>query len=98
MANDISNLVWVIDTASATPITVALTMLDRVRWVSSGASAGDAVVIKDNSSTPRVIFETRATGANYVEESLALKGQRLNGVAITTLTSGKLYLYHRTEG
>lgn len=90
MANSASEFINVIDTASATLVRTDVVHIASVRWVSNGASAGDQVIIKDGVGA--TIWETRATGNNYVEESKV--PLRATGFAVTTLTSGTVYLYH----
>lgn len=93
MANDLTpEFVWIVDTASATTLKADVTLrvnIAAMRWVSNAASAGDQVVVKDG--TGKIVWETRATGANYVEETRM--PYRSTGLAVTTLTSGTLYIY-----
>lgn len=67
--------------------------LARMRWVSSGASAGDACIVTDTAGN--VWFESQATGADWSDEVEVSKTQTLLGVKVSTLTSGHLYFYLR---
>lgn len=98
MANDqTGEFQWIIDTAAATDLSLASSpdakpvrlKLAALRYVSNTASAGDSVIVKDGAG--KTIWETRATGAQYVEESRV--PLEATGIAVTTLTSGKLYIY-----
>lgn len=88
MANDTSINPWVIDTASAIPITTDVLRIARIRWVGASA-AGHQAVLKDKNG--KVVYESVANGANFVEDKpLAIRV--VFGLACTTLGSGKLYL------
>ena len=66
------------------------------RWVSSGASAGDECKIQDNASTPRTWFDSFATGADWEEgQNINTGGIMMNGLILTTLTSGIAYVYFK---
>lgn len=91
MANSTSGNPWALDTTGA--ITAQETTIDFVRWVSTGAAAADRCLLKDSAGT--TIFDTYATGANYVEQAPIRK--RFAGVTLTTLTTGVLYVYLDTK-
>jgi hypothetical protein len=91
MANVSRDNVWVIDTASADPISTDDIYIHALRWVSTAASAGDQVVVTNAAGD--VVWEAFATGANYTEES-QVPLRITDGLAVPTLDSGILYLYH----
>lgn len=97
MANDLTGNPWVIDTASSTPVTTEDVYLDAIRWVGA-TTAGHQAVVKDNKGTPDTIYEGLANGANFIDErsfGAEYSGPRrvVGGLAVTTLGSGKLYIY-----
>ena len=97
MANDLTGNPWVVDTASATPITTDDVFLDTIRWVGA-TTAGHQAIVKDNKGTPDTIYEGLASGANFIDErsfGAEYAGPRrvVGGLAVTTLSSGKLYIY-----
>lgn len=92
MPNLFQEHVWVIDTASATPITTDYVRLSIVRWVVTAAGvATDNVQIADSDGN--VIWEAVNTGgtAQFDEESGAPFICR--GLTVPVLDRGKLYLY-----
>lgn len=91
MANVYRDQVWIIDTASATPITEDDVYIQALRWVSTAASAGDEVVVTNADGD--TVWQSFATGANYIEES-QVPLRITDGLAVPTLDSGILYLYH----
>lgn len=94
MANNITTNPMVIDTAGAGVIINVSLRIKKLRWV-GGTTAGHAAVVKDKEGN--IFWESVCPAANYVEETdFALhKSQRnvLNGLIVSTLGSGKLYLY-----
>ena len=64
--------------------------ISRIRWVSKTASAGDTCVLSDSAG--QVIFESSATGADWSDETDMKDVQMVNGLAVTTLTSGNVYV------
>ena len=97
MANDLTGNPLVIDTASATPIMTDDVYLDAIRWVGA-TTAGHQAVVKDNKTSPDTVYEGLASGANFIDErsfGAEYAGPRrvVGGLAVTTLGSGKLYIY-----
>ena len=97
IANDLTGNPWVVDTASATPITTDDVYLDTIRWVGA-TTAGHQAIVKDNKGTPDTIYEGLASGANFIDErsfGAEYAGPRrvVGGLSVTTLGSGKLYIY-----
>jgi hypothetical protein len=74
-------------------VTANVWELARIRWVSSGASAGDTCKITDTAGN--VWFESEATGADWSDEVEVSKTQTMNGVKVATLGSGNIYFYLR---
>lgn len=100
MANQFYEHVWVIDTASSTPIVPSATReqpgdtvrISLVRWVVTGSGvAGDNVQIANGESV--VLWEdVNTTGsAQFAHESAA--PLILRGLTVPVLDRGKLYLY-----
>ena len=97
IANDLTGNPWVVDTASATPITTDDVFLDTIRWVGA-TTAGHQAIVKDNKTSPATVYEGLANGANFIDErsfGAEYAGPRrvVGGLAVTTLGSGKLYIY-----
>lgn len=92
MGNDTSNNPWIIDTASSTAITTDLVRVRGIRWVGA-STAAHAATIKDKNA--KVVWDSVASGANYVESDLTNsppQGWNWQGLAVTALGSGKLYI------
>lgn len=86
----------ILDTASATPVTKNQYLVTGFRYVSATAAAGDECQITDNASTPRVWFDSFATGADWEEgQNINTGGLMMNGIIVNTLTSGKCYIYFK---
>jgi multidrug efflux pump subunit AcrA (membrane-fusion protein) len=88
MANDFTGAPLIVTAASATLIYPNLIHIKGIRWVSAGAVAGHQVIIVDAAG--RVVWESVASGSNYVEADATVRAWY--GFAVTTLTSGTLYL------
>ena len=91
MVNSLNDRRWVIDTVDADVIADNAIKVKSVRWAATTLSvATDAVVIRDpvNNDT---LWETTASGANYVEEAL-LETWWKNGFEVPTLDRGILYI------
>lgn len=92
MANDLTRLPWILDTADPLPVTRMLLRVPQVRWV--GASdASHTAILKDASG--RVVWSSTASQAdNPPEESMPhlQPGADWDGLIVDTLGSGKLYV------
>lgn len=80
-------------TAANDEITGSITV-DQVRWVAPAAVAGNQLELTQSSSgdTAGGVWDTRANGANYVEESL--HGTFLpHGLRVNVIDSGTLWVY-----
>ena len=68
-----------------------------IRWISKAASAGDDLVLVESSigTTSEEIWISVAAGANWVEESSngGAGFDFRNGIRISAIDSGTLYLY-----
>ncbi len=94
MANVLNDRIWVVDTVDADVIADNAIKVKSVRWVGGIASvATDAVIIRD-PTTNTVLWESLASGANYVEEAL-LETWWPNGFEVPTLDTGVLYITMR---
>lgn len=89
MANLMAQNPWVVDTAGAGLIATGRVRPFTIRWVGA-TTAGHKCVVKDAAG--EVKWEDVASGANYVTEGRIEIDW--NGVAVTTLDSGKLYIEH----
>lgn len=74
-------------------ITTMQVAVARIRWVSSAAAQGDTCVVED--AVGNVVFESEATGADFSDEIELGKVPLINGLKVSTLTSGNLYIYLR---
>ena len=62
-------------------------------WHSKGAAADDDLVVSD--SLGNILWVDTADGARY-KNFCPLK-QRVNGITVTTMDTGELYVYKETE-
>jgi len=85
MATDITQNPFIMDTAEV--VTTLRVYVKTVRWV-GGDTAGDQVIIHDNSANVKWVGE--AAGANHVEEGLV--EDWWDGVDLDTIASGIVYL------
>lgn len=89
MANDLEQNPFRIDTVGASY--TKLTVVRSIRWVAKGASAGHQCIVKD-PLTQRVLWESVASGANFLDKDLPIVVTWQNGFTVATLDSGVLYL------
>jgi len=90
MVNALNNRTWFIDTVDADVIDDKHVKVKSVRWVAPAATALDAVVIRE-PVTDITLWETTASGPNYVEEVI-LETWWPNGFEVPTLANGNLYI------
>jgi hypothetical protein len=90
---------FILDTAGSTLLKAALSFglpdqlrIKGIRWVKPGG-ANETVVIQDVNSV--VLWESIASGANYVESDLTER-RWYTDFKITTLGAGRVYLYLAT--
>lgn len=62
-----------------------------VRWVAETAAAGNNVVLTDVLGNK--VWESTASGANFTD-STNLGDEFRNGLVVTAMDAGTLYLYH----
>jgi hypothetical protein len=89
----------VIDTASATAVWNDTIYIDKIDYVTPTGSAGDECKVTDKAGTT-VIFDSFASGSNQggidrTSMPTAGIGLFVTGIAVPTLTSGKVYIYYR---
>lgn len=94
MANITTVNPWLIDTASATAVSNDRLKVQSFRWV-GGSTAGHQCIVKDKAGNQ--VWESVAAGANHIDDSSAVapNGFDVNGLAVTTLGSGKLSIYFK---
>lgn len=90
MANTFNVNPWVIDTVMATSSSANPVLVRNIIWTDQVA-AGDQLIIVDASGN--VIIDIKASVANVVQ-ALGNMGW-VSGLKVTTLTSGKVYIYVR---
>ena len=90
MANDIGGNPWVIDTASATALLETGVWIERIKW-NEPSTTGHQAILKDTSD--RVIWTYRALAAGNGIAYEADLGGNYDGLKVTTLGSGTLYIY-----
>lgn len=99
MANNFVNDLFILDTAASTLIKAqqatakgvsfpTVIVIKNIRWVAA-TTAGHACIIQDENSV--VLWESLASGANYVESDLTERTWRLD-FKLTTLGSGRVYI------
>ena len=94
MVNSLNGKIWAIDAVDADIVDAKHIFVKSVRWVGGATSAaGNAVVIQE-PVTDIVLWETTASGANYVEEAL-LETNWPAGFEVPTLDVGTLYITMR---
>lgn len=93
MANVRNKNVWVIDTASAAPVTTELTCVQSIRWV--GAQAGDEAEITDIDGG--LVWSSIAAVNDYVDNDNAIDIRLEDGFIVPTLGAGLLYVYIRAR-
>jgi len=91
MVNALNGKIWFVDTVDATDIDTNHLKVKSIRWVGGGGSAaGNAVLVRDALDNT-TLWESTASGANYVEEAL-LETWWPNGFEVPTLDVGNLYI------
>lgn len=92
MANDTTQSPWILDTAATIDSSSNEVRIKRLKWV-GGTTAGHTCVIQNGAGT-RNVWEDVAPAANYVaSEEFGDKGLLTYGFKLTTIASGKLYVY-----
>ena len=81
-------------TAAGDEINRAISV-QALRWV-GGATVGDQLLLTESSAgaISKELFQSFVAGPNFVEESGALCGARLqNGLRISVIDSGQVWIY-----
>lgn len=91
MVNALNDRLWVVDTVDADVISSANMRVKSIRWVAGIASAADDAVIIRDPVLNTTLWESTASGANYVEKDLEEHWWR-NGFEVPTLDRGILYI------
>lgn len=93
MANNVTGNPFIIDTAGASAVYTGPLVMDRFRWVGATTVAHQCVVTDGDG---KVLFESFATGPNYVDETYCGDQHKIiRDLKVPTLGSGKLYVYFR---
>jgi hypothetical protein len=85
-------MTFTITATTVAVITTAQITVDRILWVGNGV-ASDLCVVKDNSG--RIIFSAIAGNAQYNIEEKFDHPTPLNGLNVTTISSGTVIVYYR---
>lgn len=90
MSNNTDGNPYIIDTASNTLVTSRRVHVQSIRWVSASATAGDTVTVQN--ALGQVLWNSAATGSNYVEAQNYPYESPLvaDGLKVPTLSSGTL--------
>jgi hypothetical protein len=91
VANILTGGVLIFDTAGATSAVTHAVGIQSVKWEGAGA-ADDAVVLHD-AAGGKVVFEDTAPGKNLGAYLSFAHAIHVRGLYLTTLASGKLYVY-----
>lgn len=96
MSNDFTNSPLLIDTASQDALTAKRLEIMWIRWCAPSATAGQACAIK--TAAGRSLWYSTATGNNYIEAEHWTSTDPLiaDGLKVTTLDSGTLYIGLKT--
>ena len=94
MANSqLESNVWLIDTASPSNIDTGKKIIKKFRWVKP-AAVDDQVVVKDGSGKIIMHMNCGVIKVDVESDFLYCPYHAQNsGIAVTTLTSGTLYIY-----
>ena len=85
----------VIDTASATAVWNDTIYITKIDYVSPTAAAADECKVTNAPGT-EVIFDSFASGANQGGiDRTSIPSQFVKGIAVPTLTSGKVYIFYK---
>jgi hypothetical protein len=85
--------VWIIDTASATPVSTDFLRVALIVWeAGTVAAAGDECKVTDAAGN--VVYDVFGTGADFEEFPRTLpRFFSMSGLAVPTLAHGKVYIY-----
>jgi len=96
MANDLTNNPLVLDTAAATAIVSNLIHITALKWtVDAGGADNDTCVLSDKNG--KVLYEeilnVATNGTLQAPPINFVPPLKANGLIMTTLSGGKLYVY-----
>ena len=80
---------WILDTVDANLVTDKTLRVQGIRWVGA-TTATHQLIVTDSDNN--VLWESIASGANYVESDLMLNRTWHGGFKLPTIGSGKLYI------
>jgi len=91
MVNALNGKLWFVDTLDADVIDDKHLFVKSIRWVGGASSvAGNALIIRDPVLNT-TLWESTASGANYVEKDLE-ETSWPNGFEVPTIDVGNLYI------
>jgi hypothetical protein len=90
MANDLTKIPWIIDTAAATVLSTDRLRVGIIRWEGATTLAHAAVV---QDAAGREVWSDQADAANY--ESETYPERDIEGLKVPTLGSGRLKIWLR---
>lgn len=90
MANNVTGVPLIVDTAASTTLTDYTFIVTKIRWVGA-TTAGHTVSVQNKNGA--VKFAAEATGANYSESEHFDPPLIFEGLKVPTLGSGTLYIY-----
>lgn len=93
MVNQLTGKIWSIDNEEPN-IDLRHIFVKSVRWVAGATSAAGEHISIDDPQTNAILWETTASGANYVEEVL-LETTWPNGFEVSDIDNGILYITMR---
>lgn len=79
---------YFVDTAGAAMVTTETVKIKSIRW-EGGTTAGHQAIVQDDQGG--VIWQSVASGANYVESEL-IERWFIGGFKVPTLQSGRLHI------
>jgi len=88
MANSLGTNPWLLDTASATPVATNAMKIAHFEFVSYAANTDNAVL---KNAYGKIVWEAHA--ASDLEEVRSYKVGWIDGLALTTITSGAILVF-----
>lgn len=94
MANSLTQHPLVLDSAAATVLITEPFEITKIVWNSGGSGvAGDQLVLKDQKG--KVIYDVTIAAAKETVRDNFYEPLEADGLAITTISHGTCYVYHK---